>query len=273
MATRKRIRAGRNSRYFIVAIIVVLLGAPITGFGSESLTGREIMLRVDERPDGDDRKTVSRMILVNKRGKKRERVMLSFSKDYGKDTKTLFYFRKPADVKGVGFLTFNYDDLSRDDDRWLYLPALKKVRRISGSSKNDYFMGSDFTYDDMGGRSVDEDSHQLIKEDTINGILCWVVESVSKDKDYMYSKVIRWIAQDSNVGVKAEYFDRQGDLIKTLTITDFKKHQGFWTVIKMVMKNHQEQHETVLEIDEIDYDSGLKDRLFKVSTLERGRIR
>lgn len=262
-------------RNFVVITFFLLLlgGSPITGIGLELPTGREIMLKVDIRNDGDDRKTVSRMTLVNKRGRKRERVMMSFSKDYGKDTKSLFYFKKPADVKGVGFLTYNFDNPSKDDDRWLFLPALKKVRRISGSSKNDYFMGSDFTYDDMGGRSVDEDTHRLVRQETFSGKPCWIVESVPKDRDYMYSKVVRWIAQDSTMGIKAEYFDRQGGLIKTLKITDIKKYQGIWTIFKMEMHNHQEQHKTLMDIDEITYDSGLKDRLFKVSTLERGRIR
>lgn len=258
-----------------ITLLATLLALVIPGFvwANPSLTGRQLMLKVDERPDGENRKTVSRMTLINKRGRERVRLMITYSKDYGKDSKSLFYFKKPADVKGTGFLTFSYDEPERDDDRWLFLPALKKVRRISGSSKNDYFMGSDFTYDDMGGRSVDEDHHQITGEELINGKPCWIVVSTSKDKNYLYSKVRRWIEKESLVPIKGEFFDKQNDLIKTLTVTDLRRHQGFWTIYKMEMNNSQENHKTVISIDDVQYDLGVKDSLFRVSTLEKGRIR
>lgn len=237
------------------------------------LTGREIMVKVDERPDGESRKSTLKMTLINKRGSKRIREILSYSKDYGKDSKSIMYFQKPADVKGTGFLSWEYDDANRDDDRWLYMHALKKVRRISGSSKNDYFMGSDFTYDDMGDRSVDEDEHTLLNEEEIDGVKYWVVESVSKDKDYMYSKVTRWISQDSYIALKIEFYDRIELLIKILTVPDIREQDGFWTIFKMVMDNKQEKHQTILEFSEISYNTDVKDNLFKVSTLERGRIK
>ena len=244
------------------------------------LTGRDIALKVHDRPDGDDQKGVMQMTLINRRGRTRERTVLSLSKEYGKDSKSLMFFQAPADVKGTGFLQYEYDDPSKEDDRWLYLPALKKVRRISGSSKNDYFMGTDFTYDDMGGRSVDEDTHKLLREEEINGIKYWVVESIPKDKDYMYSKTVKWIRQDALIPIKVEFYDRQGNLLKVLTIPDIRKQdaclparQGFWTMFRMEMDNLQEKHKTILEIKEIHYNIGLKDNLFRVSTLERGRVK
>lgn len=121
---------------------------------SAELTGRDIMLKVYDRHDGNDQKGTMHMTLINRRGRTRERTVLFLSKDYGKDTKSITYFESPADVKGTGFLQSEYDDPSKEDDRWLYLPALKKVRRITGSSKNEYFMGTDFTYDDIGKRAV-----------------------------------------------------------------------------------------------------------------------
>jgi hypothetical protein len=237
------------------------------------LTGRDIMTKVDNRPDGNDRTMTMNMTLINKRGKTRERSVLSYSKDYGKDSKALIYFKKPADVKGTGFLSWEYDDPDKDDDRWLYLPALKKVRRISGSSKNDYFMGTDFTYDDMGDRSVDEDAHKLLRKEEVDGNKCWVVESVPKDKDYMYSKVIKWIRQDALMSVKVEFYDKQANLLKILTVFDIRKQDGFWTAFKMEMQNIREKHKTILEITEMHYNQGLKDNFFKVSTLESGKIR
>jgi hypothetical protein len=257
----------------VINLTLLLMFIPSQLFTQVNLSGRDIMVKVDEKPDGDDMYSTLKMTLINKRGKKRERIIASWSKDYGKDKKTVMYFRKPADVRGTGFLSHEWDDPSQDDDRWLYLPALKKVRRISGSSKNDYFMGSDFTYDDMGDRSVDEDKHLLLKEETIDGFTCWVIESQPVDENYMYSKVIRWIRQDALISVKTEFYDRRGELLKSLTVSDIRKHQGYWTIFKMHMDNIQENHQTILEFDEVNYDTGIKDNLFKVSTLERGRIK
>ena len=126
-------------------------------------SGRGIMLKVKNRPDGDTRYATLSMTLVQKNGSKRERKLSSWAMDVGKDTKKIMFFTYPGDVKGTGFLTWDYDNPNKEDDKWLYLPAMKKTRRISGkSSKTDYFMGSDFTYDDMGSRNVDEDKHTFL---------------------------------------------------------------------------------------------------------------
>jgi outer membrane lipoprotein-sorting protein len=260
---------------FLIVLVWVFMDTvfSLPAAGDSPLSGRDIMLQVDNRPDGTDRKSILEMTLINKRGRQRVRTVLSYSKDYGKDKKSIMFFEKPADVKGTGFLSFEYDDPSKEDDRWLYLPALKKVRRISGSSKNDYFMGTDFTYDDMGDRSVDEDTHTLLREEVIEGHPCWVVESAPKEKNYMYSKKVNWIRKDSLIAAKVEFYDRRGSLIKTLTAPEQKKTSGFWTALKMIMDNTSKNHKTILEMKEVKYDQGIKDSLFRVSTLQRGRIK
>jgi len=260
----------------ISGLTVVLMVSASTKVFSQNaaLSGRDVIVKVDQREDGDDRKSTLTMTLINKRGSKRIRQILSYTKDYGKDSKSIMYFQKPADVKGTGFLSWEYDDPDRDDDRWLYLPALKKVRRISGSSKNDHFMGSDFTYDDMGGRAVDEDEHTLLYEEKIDAQRCWIVESIPKDvEDNMYSKIIRWIRRDALIAVKVEYYDKAGKIMKVLDISDIRQQNSIWTIFKMQMDNKQEQHRTILEFNDIAYNIGVKDNLFKVSTLERGKLR
>ena len=254
----------------MAALLTVGVAIPA---GSAGLTGTAIMEKIDNRPDGNDRQTVMEMTLVNRRGRKRVRAMVVYSKDYGKDTKSIFYFRKPADVKGVGFLTWGYDNPARDDDRWLYLPALKRSKRISGSSKNDYFMGSDLTYDDMGNRSVSEDVHTLLREETVDGHACWVVQSVPKDKSYMYSKVVSTIRKDALITIKADFYDRHGALLKTMVKSDIRKHQGFWTAFLTKVENVQERHQTILKIEKMKYNRGLKNSLFRATTLERGRLK
>lgn len=240
---------------------------------AQSPNGRTIMKLVEDNPDGNDRRLKSQMTLVSKSGKQRVRSMLIYSKDYGKDAKSIFYFEQPADVKGTGFLTWTYDNPAKDDDRWLYLPALKSSRRISGSSKNDYFMGSDLTYDDMGGRSLDEDTHTFLREEKVDGQNCWVVQSVPKTKGSMYSKMISYVNKDNKIIVKAEFFDLHKKLLKILQVTNAQKVQGFWTAQKTVVENVQNKHKTILEVKEIKYNLGLSDSMFRVSTLERGHLK
>jgi outer membrane lipoprotein-sorting protein len=237
-----------------------------------ALDGTQIMTRVDNRPDGDDRQMVMTMTLVNKRGRERVREVKSYSKDFGEDKKSVMVFQKPADVKGTAFLSWEYDDPSRDDDKWLYMPAMKKVRRISGASTNDYFMGSDFTYDDMGDRHVDEDTHTLLGEETLDGYACWKIESVPVDPDDMYTRKVVWVYKEAFMAIKVEYYDKDG-LLKTYRALDFRQQDGFWTVFRSEMENHSREHTTRMAFQSVAYNTGVRDDLFQVSTIERGRIK
>ena len=244
----------------------------IQAFATPQLTGREIMIQVDQAEDGDDRKSHMEMILTNHRGKTRIRKIATAAKDYGPDVKKIMVFQKPLDVKGTAFLTWEYDNMERDDDKWLYMPALRKVRRISGKSNNDYFMGSDFTYDDMGDRNVDEDTHTLLEEVEIQGIACWKIQSIPVTDDVNYTKRLLWVNKAACTIIRAEYFDAQG-LIKTFTVEDLRLHQGFWTVFAMRMVNHRENHTTDLKILDMNYDTGISDAIFKVAAVSRGKLR
>lgn len=236
-------------------------------------TGREIIQMVENNPDGDNRKTLMTMLLVNHRGSTRERTILSYSMDLGKDSKSIMFFLSPADVKGTGFLSWQYDDPDRDDDKWLYLPAMKKVRRISGSSaKKENFMGSDFTYDDMGGRNVDESEHRLTGEESLGEYACWIVESIPMEDDASYSKTISWIRQDAFTPVKVEFYDRMGKLLKTLVASNISMENGFWTSRNLEMTDHQRNHRTLITIEDIEYDIEMKESLFTVPSLERGLV-
>lgn len=235
------------------------------------LTGRDIMQKVRNRADGDTRYATIEMTLIQKSGHKRIRKLESWAMDVGKDTKKIMFFTYPGDVKGTGFLTWDYDDESKTDDKWLYLPAMKKTRRISGkSSKTDYFMGSDFTYDDMSTRSVDEETHTLLKEETLDGHKCWVVQSVPDDKDEIYSRRVMWIRQDCLMAVKGEYYDKLDKLHRRLTISNIEKVQNFWTMHLMQMENVQTGHKTIIRMDNQKFDVKVAANLFTVAKLEKG---
>jgi hypothetical protein len=261
-----------KKRTIIKSVVLLIMGGLFFNTGSYAQpSGREIIQMVQDRPDGENRKSLMTMQLVNHRGAVRERTILSYSMDLGKDSKSIMFFQSPADVKGTGFLSWQYDDPFRDDDKWLYLPAMKKVRRISGSAAGkESFMGSDFTYDDMGGRSVDEDEHRLIREEALEGYPCWVVENIPRDDGATYSKTISWIRQDALTPVKVEFYDRMGDLLKTLYASAISRESGFWTTGKLEMTNHRKNHRTVITMDKIEYNLALNESLFTVPSLERG---
>ncbi|MCI7311059.1 MAG: outer membrane lipoprotein-sorting protein, partial [Prevotella sp.] len=224
-----------NTKHFILSFIALMT---MSGIQAADLTGRDIMQKVKNRANGDTRYATIEMTLIQKNGHKRVRKIESWAMDEGKDTKKIMFFTYPGDVKGTGFLTWDYDNVNKVDDKWLYLPAMKKTRRISGkSSKTDYFMGSDFTYDDMSTRSVDEETHSLLYEEVVGEHKCWVVQSVPKDQGEIYSKRITWIRQDCLMAIKADYYDKLNRLHRHLTISNIDKVQGFWTMHLMQMEN------------------------------------
>ncbi len=248
---------------------ICLLGA--ASLSAQQLTGRDVIQKVKDRPDGDTRYAEMELTLIKKNGATRERKVTSWAMDEGKDTKKMMFFTYPGDVKGTGFLTWDYDLPGKEDAKWLYLPAMKKTRRISGSSsKTDYFMGTDFTYDDMGSRNVDEDSHTLLREEDKDGHKCWVVESVPVDKHEIYSRKVSWIRQDCLTAAYVEYYDKLNKLHRVLTISDVRKVQDYWTIHKMEMKNVQTGHSTVIVVKNPKYDINIDKGLFTVAKLEKG---
>ena len=257
-----------KTRHFTLLFIAILAVCSAQAAGQ---SGRDIMQKVRNRADGDTRSATIEMTLIQKSGHKRVRKLKSWAMDVGNDTKKIMFFTYPGDVKGTGFLTWDYDNTSKVDDKWLYLPAMKKTRRISGkSSKTDYFMGSDFTYNDMSTRSVDEEKHTLLHEEMLGAHKCWVVESVPNDRDEIYARRVTWIRQDCLIAVKAEYYDKLNKLHRKLNISNIEKVQGFWTMHLMQMENVQTGHKTIIRMDNQKFNVKVSPNLFTVSQLEKG---
>ncbi len=253
-----------------LTVVAVALMATSAVFAQ---TGRDIMLKADNRPEAKTSQSELTMTLVNKKGKQRVRKLKTYTMEVGNDEKTLMFFEYPGDVKGTGFLTWNYDEIGKDDDKWLYLPAMKKTRRISGSSaKKDYFMGTDFTYDDMGDRNIDEDTHKLLGEEAVNGHKCWKVESTSKDKRDIFSKKIIWMRQDILIPEKVDFYDRMGKLHRQMVIEKVSKKKNYWVIDKMTMANVQTNHKTIIEFNKMELDIPMDEGKFTVQTLEKGRF-
>jgi len=210
------------------------------------------------------------MTLTNSANNERVREIKQFTKDLGKVDKKIMFFQSPADVKNTSFMSWSYDDEGKDDDQWIYLPALKKTKRISSDSKSDYFMGSDFTYDDLGDRKPNQDVHKIIRQEKLNDEQCYVIESSPIDKDYMYSKTITWIIKDKWIGLKKEFYDEDKELLKELTVEKYEDINGFLIITHSEMKNKQKDHKTIMELKNVQINSGIEDGKFTERIMTRG---
>ena len=237
---------------------------------AQKLTGLEIMQKVYNRPTGNDMEATLTMTLINSQGDKRVRKIKQFIRDFGDVEKKIMFFISPADVKNTSFMNWSYDEEGKDDDQWIYLPALKKIKRISSDSKGDYFMGSDFTYDDLGDRKPSEDTHKILRTEKVNGLDCYVVESVPKDEDYMYSKTITWVVKDRWYGLKKEFYDEDGELLKILTLNKADKIKGYWIIDDVEMNNVQKNHKTRMQLSDIKIDTGIPASKFTQRMMKRG---
>jgi outer membrane lipoprotein-sorting protein len=258
----------------VAALLVTFFVSISVAAGSETLTGREIMERNEEQNKGEDEFNETSMKLVNKRGQERNRKIEYYSKT-GKDDndKILIRFIEPADVKGVGLLTIEHTD--RDHDQWLYLPALKKVRRISSSDQGDSFMGTDYTYEDIRSEKLEDHNYKLIGSEVVDGQDCYQVEALpateEQKKDSGYSKRILWVRKDIFLIVQVKYFDKKGEHFKTEVHNDIvEAAPNLYRPNFMKMENHKTGHSTTITFDERKMNSGLPDRMFTERTLKRG---
>ena len=256
--------------YKMNLVFIIIMALAVNVFAQEKLTGLEVIQKVYDRPDGDDMQSELTMTLTNSRGDARVREIKQFIKDMGKVEKKIMFFQSPADVRNTSFMNWSYTEKDKDDDQWIYLPALKKVKRISSDSKSDYFMGSDFTYDDLGDRQPTDDTYKILREEKWNGEDCYVVESTPKDEEYMYSKTVSWIVKDKWFGLKKEFYDEDEEHLKTLTVKKYDKISGYWIIGESEMKNVQKNHTTNMSLKNIKIDKGIADSILTERMMKRG---
>ncbi|MCL5061694.1 MAG: outer membrane lipoprotein-sorting protein [Nitrospirae bacterium] len=212
---------------------------------------------------GKDFKARVMMKLISKGGAERVRELTMLRKNYGEpggDQKFFMYFFQPADVKDMTFMVYKYPE--RDDDRWLFVPAINMVRRIAAQDKRSSFVGSDFTYEDISGRDIEDDTHTIVKEEKLGGKDCYVVKSTPKAGDVDYSYKLSWVDKANYLPLKEEYYDRKGELYKVFSADEVKNIKGFPTVTKRTMKNLQSGHRTEVTYIKSDYNIGIEDSLF-----------
>jgi hypothetical protein len=261
-----------------LTLAIAIAQALVTpAFAAETLSAREIMDRVEDRDDGDDGISDMEMILIDKRGQQRIRKMRTFSKDSGEDDYSLMFFLTPADVKDTGFLTYDYDDLDRDDDQWLYLPALKKTKRIAAGDKSGSFMGSDFNYSDMSSRALDRYDYTLMKETEVNGHKVWQIQGIPNTKEEInrtgYTKSIVFVRQDNFVVIRSVGWLKKGSRLRYFDVKTLEEIEGIWVATEMTMttkKGKATLHKTVLKSSNVKFNQDLDLEDFSVRKLEKG---
>ena len=192
-----------------------------------AITGKEVAENVTDRPTGDTTHSLVNMVLVESDGSEKNRLVEEWSMDNDAGlNRSVIVFHEPASVKNTRFLMKERSE--GEADQWIYLPGLGRVRRIAASEGDSSFMGTDFTYNDMEGRDVEDDNHSLLRQETLDGYDCYVVESVPKDpSSSQYSKRIQWVAKENWIPIKVEFYDKDGELLKVLRnskLFSFRKH-------------------------------------------------
>ncbi len=262
-----------NSKYlFILILFGSLLASPNV---SSAQTAMEIMNKYKEEDHSGDSRADLKMLLINSSGKERVRKVTQMTKtDKNGLRKSLIRFLSPADVKGTGLLQI--ENKGRDDDNWLYLPALRKVRRISGGSKTDRFMGSDFTYEDLEPEDLEDHTYKLLGSETRDGGEAWKIEALPKESvsdKTGYSKRILWITKDHYQMVKVKFFNKDGAYSKELIGGGIRKIEGAdkWRTFRIEMQNVLKGTKTVLDITDYKLNTGIKDKIFTRRYLKKGK--
>lgn len=244
-------------------------------------SGLEIMQKVLDRDDGDNVITNMQMQLIDKNKHKRIRDMKTFSKDIGSDEKKLIFFLAPSDVKNTAFLTYDYSDDAKDDDQWLYLPALNKTKRIPASDKDSSFMGSDFSYSDMTDPVLSDYTFKVLKESVVKrksgNLKVWQVQVTPKDQSVIdetgYLKSVAYVRQDNYMVTRAKYWLKKAGRVKYMDVRKVEKVDGIdvATVTTMTTKKGKRTiHKTILIQSDVKMNQDLKEDMFTVRTIEKG---
>lgn len=234
--------------------------------------GLAVAQAADRRDEGwGDWAAEAAMVLRNRHGEASFRQMrMEALEQEDEGDKRLIVFREPRDVKGTAFLVFTKK--VGNDDQWLYLPALKRVKRISSSNKSGPFVGSEFAYEDLSSQEVEKYTYRYLRNEVVDGLDAYVIERIPVDKKSGYTKQISWIDTEEFRSLRTDYYDRKGELLKTFTAIGYKSYgEGFWRADRFEMKNIQNGKSTELVWKGYVFTRGLSDRDFDKNRLKRAR--
>ncbi len=263
----------------LVAVVSVLFASFAQADEAADLpSGDDIIAQLNARDDGQQVTRVLTMELIDRRGKSRVRETLGYRRYFGDEKRTVLFYRSPTNVKGTGFLTYDYADAGTDDDQWLYLPALRKIRRISSSDRGDYFLGTDFSYEDIKKETrvaAEDYIFTTLGTEIVDDHLTYLVEGIPTDtetaEELGYGRVLWRIDPDIWMSRKTEMWDVNGNPLKTLHNEVIENVQGIWTALRLTAVNHKTGHSSIFTFSDVDYESPIDEGMFEQRALRRGR--
>ena len=277
-------RASRRQRVAQPALLIITLGLGIMMSSLNPAAAAElpeadwVVEQVNAVDEGEHATRDLRMTLTDRRGKVRQRYTEGLRKYYGLEKRTVLFYTQPTNIKNTAFLTYDYPEAERDDDQWLYLPALRKVRRISASDRGDYFLGTDFTYEDIkkdGKLEPADYDYTTLGYAELEGRQVVHMQAIPKTpaiaKELGYGRSEFWVDTSNWIVLKADYWTPKGQHLKTLTASDIRQVQGIWTRHRLEIQNHKTGHHTLFEFSNVDYQTPVPDRSFSQQALRRGR--
>ena len=276
MRKKQQTLGERLSAHFSIIAITVLI---LTGVESQQALaqtpeeqGLAIAIEAEKRDTGwKDTSAKLMMTLTNRYGESSIRELsIRVLEITGDGDKSLTIFHTPNDVRGTAFLSYTH--VKGADDQWLYLPALKRIKRISTGNKSGPFMGSEFAFEDLASQEIEKYSYRYLGDDTVNGMEAFIVERIPNDKRSGYTRQNVWIDKAEYRIQKIEFYDRKDSHLKTLIYLSYQQYlEQYWRADRMEMKNHQTGKATTLEWSDYSFDNGLSNRDFDKSTLKRAR--
>ena len=247
---------------------------------AETLSARQIMEKVDARDTGDYSAQILEMILIDSNGDTRERLIQSYGRnagENGEDNESIMFFMEPADIKNTAFLTYDYDDDEKDDGQWLFLPALKKTKRIASSDKSGSFMGTDFSYADMTSRNLDYYDYRILQETKVRGEPVWIIEAISNNKKEVketgYSKSLIFVRKDNFVVIRSKNWVKENKTEKYMDVKKLEQIDGIWVATEMIMttkRGKMTEHKTIMRAKEVKFNQYFDKDIFTVRRLEKG---
>jgi len=253
-------------------MVIGVSALPVDPVQSPDQMGFAIAEEADLRDRGFcDTQVDLTMTLIGADGRERQRRMAAKTLEGagpGIGEKSLIIFHEPKDVRGTAFLSHAYAE--RDDDQWLYLPSLKRVKRIAASNKSGSFVGSEFSYEDLLARELNEFDYLWLRDEPCSEWRCFVIEQRPRDRNSGYSRLNIWIDHENYRPFRIDYFDREDRLLKTLEFADYRKYlDRFWRPQVMRMSNQQSGRITILEFGDYGFRTGLGSTNFEPSALRR----
>jgi hypothetical protein len=270
-------RASRPARLAALLGLALLLAATAAPVHADDAEARRIMQQVNDRDDGDNQTADLEMTLIDRSGNRRERSIRSYRQRRGPDTFSVQVFASPADVKGTGFLTYDYNASGKDDDQWLFLPALRKTKRIASTDKSGSFMGSDFNFSDLTEPDLEDYDYTLVKEEDVDGQRTWQIQAVPRRaavaENTGYARSMLWVRQDNHVVVRGVRWVHNSSRLKFLQAKRLEQIDGIWVVTELQMVTREGRntvHATLLRFNNVRFGQPLDESLFTVRQLEKG---